>query len=202
MRRVHRQRRQDREYVGIEIFLKLGPLLAGQFAGLKHKDALLGHFGLQFAPLVQLGGDQTQRGGLNLGNLLGWGHSVLAGLGHARAHLLAQARIAHHVELIEIARRDRQEPETLQQRMGRVVGLVQNTLVELKPGKLPVQKSLRRRHKLSDCALLPIRHRSPLLRRPAFSPRPHCLRRLHPNLQAPRGQVPAPAPFRPCSLPR
>ena len=49
------------------------------------------------------------------------------------AHLAAQARDADHEELVEIAGRDRQEAQLLEQRMVAVGRLFQDAAVELQP---------------------------------------------------------------------
>ena len=58
---------------------------------------------------------------------------------HASAQLLLEPANALHEELIEVGADDGQELEPLQQRVSRVLGLVQHTAVELQPGELTVQ---------------------------------------------------------------
>jgi hypothetical protein len=85
-------------------------------------------------------GDQLERQFLNLLDLHGRCEPLLAGLGHACADLLPQAGIADHLELIEIARRDRQEAEAFEQRVVRIGRLFEHAPIEFQPGKLPVQE--------------------------------------------------------------
>src|SRR5579859_2687426 len=65
--------------------------------------------------------------------------------------LAAQARHAHHVEFVEIVRRDRQEPQPLEQRVALVVGLFKHPFVERQPRKLAIDEpTLRGRFDLGD----------------------------------------------------
>ena len=50
----------------------------------------------------------------------------------------------HHVELVEIVRRDRQKAQPLEQRMARIVGLGEHPLVEGEPGQLAIDEAGRR----------------------------------------------------------
>ena len=56
-----------------------------------------------------------------------------------------EAGDAHHVELVEVGGRDRQEAQPLQQRMARVLRLLQHAPVEGEPGQLAVDEPLGRR---------------------------------------------------------
>ena len=55
----------------------------------------------------------------------------------------AQARHAHHVELVEVGGGDRQEAQALEQRMALVLGFLEHAPVELEPGQLAVEKAAR-----------------------------------------------------------
>ena len=61
----------------------------------------------------------------------------------AGADLAAQAGDAHHEELVEVVRRDRQEAELLEERMVAVRRLLEDAAVELEPGQLAVDEALR-----------------------------------------------------------
>ncbi len=57
---------------------------------------------------------------------------------------------AHHVELVEVRGRDRQEAQALEQRVAHVLRLLQHAAVELQPGQLAVveaRRTGRRRHR-------------------------------------------------------
>jgi hypothetical protein len=74
------------------------------------------------------------------------GHQLLLGVQpvgreilDAGAVLLEQRRQPHHEELVQVGRRDAEELDPLQQRVGGVPGLGQHALVELEPGQLAIQ---------------------------------------------------------------
>ena len=69
--------------------------------------------------------------------------SVRAFQRDAFAHLAGQPGDADHEELVEVAGRDRQEAHALQQRVMLVVRFLQHTPVELQPGKLAVDETVR-----------------------------------------------------------
>ncbi len=48
---------------------------------------------------------------------------------------------AHHEELVEVAGEDREEPRTLEQRLGVVLGELEHPLVELQPARLAVEEA-------------------------------------------------------------
>src|SRR4030095_16059193 len=58
------------------------------------------------------------------------------------AHLPLEAGDAHHIELIEVVRRDRQKAQPLEQRMRRVLGLAEHAFVEREPRQLAVDEAL------------------------------------------------------------
>jgi hypothetical protein len=60
----------------------------------------------------------------------------------AAERLFAQARHADHEELVEVRAEDRQELHPLQQGIGRVLGLLEHTRVELQPAQLAVDEVL------------------------------------------------------------
>ena len=57
----------------------------------------------------------------------------------------SKAGDAHHVELVEVGCRNRQEAQALEQRMALVLGLFQHARVEGKPRQLAIDQPLRRR---------------------------------------------------------
>ncbi len=72
--------------------------------------------------------------------LLGRGQAVLARRHDAGEDMAFEAGDAHHVEFVEVVRRDRQKAQPLQQGMPCILGLAQNSFVERKPGKLSVDE--------------------------------------------------------------
>jgi hypothetical protein len=83
--------------------------------------------------------------------LLGRRKPVRALLDDALAHLILQAGDAHHEELVEVIGRDRQEAQLLQHRMALVFSLFEHAPVEMQPGELAVDESLRTGGKLVQC---------------------------------------------------
>jgi len=67
------------------------------------------------------------------------GKAVRADLGDAAAHLLTQAGDAHGIEFVEVAGRDRDEAQPLEQRMA--LGLLEDAGVELQPAELAVEET-------------------------------------------------------------
>ena len=61
----------------------------------------------------------------------------------ALANLAGKAGDADHEKLVEVGRRDRQEPHTFEQRMIRVLRFFEDTAVELKPGEFPIDETVR-----------------------------------------------------------
>ena len=60
--------------------------------------------------------------------------------------LTAQAGDPHHVKLVEIVRRNGQEPDALEQRMAGVGRFLQNPVIESQPRQLAVYETLRAFH--------------------------------------------------------
>ena len=63
------------------------------------------------------------------------------GVSMPATHLAAQAGHPHHVELVEVGGRDRQEAQPLEQRMALVLGFLQHSAVEMEPGQFAVEKA-------------------------------------------------------------
>ena len=61
----------------------------------------------------------------------------------AGVHLVVQAGHAHHEELVEVGRVDREELHALEQRRALVLGQLEHALVELEPGQLAVRRRAR-----------------------------------------------------------
>jgi hypothetical protein len=79
--------------------------------------------------LNQLCGDLGDRG-----QLLLRGQSVVARYRNAARRQFLEGGDPHHVELVEVAVGNRQEPHPLEQRMGRIACLLEDTFVEGEPG--------------------------------------------------------------------
>ena len=143
-------RRQDREDVRHEQALQ--PAALARRAGPSARRCGCrpsASFVLEVAPAGLLVGDEAGGEAVDGAQLLGRRQAVLRQRLHAGRDLAVDAGDAHHVELVEVGGRDRQEAQALQQRMALVLRLLEHAAVELQPGQLAVVeaiRALRRRH--------------------------------------------------------
>ncbi len=142
VRRVHRQRGEDREDLLPEQRVQPRLLLLGQLRPADHLDALgrevrqhllLERGGMAGHQLARPGPDEVQ----HLARLEAGGTA----LGHAGGDPALEAGHPDHEELVEVAREDRQELGALQQRDPRVLGQFQDPLVEREPAALTVEEA-------------------------------------------------------------
>ena len=133
MRRIDGERRQQRKDVGEKILFEPGPLRLADVGAVDQHDAGLGKRGAQLEPLRLLVLDQHQDGFRDAGELLARGQAFGAHGRDAGTHLRAQAGDAHHEELVEIVRRDRQEFQPFEQRMAAIGGFLEDAAVEIEP---------------------------------------------------------------------
>ena len=120
MRRIDRQRRQQRKDVAQEMILDPAPLGLGDIAAVDQHDAVLGqHRRADRARSPAGRWPSFETASLMQHQLLGRRQAVGAALGDALAHLRLDAGDADHEEFIKVVGRNRQEPHPLQQRDGR-----------------------------------------------------------------------------------
>ena len=144
MRRVHRQRRHQREDVFLVVVLDQRPLVGGQLVERHDTDLLPTQVGQQFhvdLPLLpaELGNDDAA-----LVELLAGRPAIDAELVDAGADLLLQAADALHEELVHVAGGDGEELDPFEQDGALVAGFVENAEVELQPGQFAVEVKLGR----------------------------------------------------------
>ena len=144
VRRIERQRRQNRKQILHETLFEPGAVARFEISRFDDCDPGLGKLGAQRHPGHLLRFHQRTGTLPDRIQLLHRGQPVLAQRLDAGEALALEAGNAHHVELIEIARRDRQKAQPLQQGMAHILGLRQNALVERQPGQLAVDKARRR----------------------------------------------------------
>ena len=144
MGRIHRQRGQHRKDVGHEAPFEPGAVAGFEIGRLDHRDAGLGELAAQRQPGHLLGFHQGPGALVDRLELLRRGEAVLAQRLDAGEVLAFEPGHPDHVEFVEVARRDRQEAQPLQQRMARIVGLGQHPLVEGEPRQLAVDEARRR----------------------------------------------------------
>ena len=139
VRRVHRERRHQREDVVEVVGLRRRALLLRQLRPEGEHDALLAQALAQLAKGVA----QLRRQLLDhrdaLGDLLLRGAPVHGQVVQAGADLLLEPADPLHEELVEVRVRDRQELDALEQRRARITRLVQDPAIEGEPGQLAVQ---------------------------------------------------------------
>ena len=141
MRRVDGERREDGEDVGVEMVLQPGHVIAAEVVGIDEQDAGHGEVAPQLAPPPLLLGGEVGHALADLDQLLRRRQAVLGRFRHALADFLAQTSDAHHEELIEVGRGNRQEAQLLEERMVAVRGLLEDPAVELQPGQLTVDEA-------------------------------------------------------------
>ena len=142
MRRIDRERRQNREDVLQEVVLEPGAIGLLQAVGFDQHDVRGLELFAQFAPARLLVAGEAGNRLANPNKLLARRQPIRALVGDPGAHLSLEARDPHHEEFIEVVGRDRKEPDLLEQRMLGVFSLFQNAAIEMQPGQLPVDESL------------------------------------------------------------
>ena len=140
VRRVDRQRREDREDLLGEVVGQPQLVGAGQVGPGDDADAVLGQLRAQV--VQERAGVLLDQFLVALGDvveLLARGQPVRAA--HRQAGLVAalQAGDPDHVELVQVGREDREELGPLQQRLRRVLGQREHAGVEVQPGQLAVE---------------------------------------------------------------
>ena len=144
MRRIDRQRRQDRKDPFHEAGLEPGAILVVERVDAEHVDADRAQAGAELLPDALLVGEQGAGALRHRGELLRRRAAVGRALGERLAHLADQAGDPHRIELVEIAGADGQEADPLEQRIALVVGFLDHALVEIEPGELAVDEAVRR----------------------------------------------------------
>ena len=133
VRRVDRQRRQQREDVVEEMVLDPAPLGLGDVAAVDQDDADFGQRGAQIAPDRLLVAGELRDRLVDQDQLLGRGRAVGAAFGDAFADLRLDAGDADHEELIKVIGGNRQEPDPLQRGMPGVDQFLQHPAIEMQP---------------------------------------------------------------------
>jgi hypothetical protein len=137
------ERRQHREQPLHEPGFQPGPVRLGQLLGLGHADLRLGQAVTQIEPGARLRRHQAAGAGFHVGQLLGRRAPVRRRGAHAGLRLTHQPGHADRPEFVEVRRADRQEALPLQQRVARVLGLLQHPMIEVEPGQLAIDEAVR-----------------------------------------------------------
>ena len=145
VRRIDRQRRQQREDVAEEVILEPAALRLAEVVAVDEHDASLRQAGAQIAPDRLLVGCERRNRLVDEQELLGRRHAVRATLGDAFADLCLDTGHADHEELIKVIGGNRQEPHPFQQGMAGIDQFLEHPTVEMQPGQLPIDEPLRTR---------------------------------------------------------
>ncbi len=138
MRRIDRDRRQQRIHFALEVTLRIGARFFLQFCPLQQPDSVLAQ--LRHQPVIParvLCIDKAMNLGRQRVQRLVRPQPVVPRLPESVLNPLHQPGLADFDILVEIAARDGKEFHALQQRIGGIVRLFQNSPVELHPGFIP-----------------------------------------------------------------
>jgi len=141
VRRIERERRQNRKNLFAELRVEPGAIRIRQFLRFQNRNPGIAQFDTQGRPHFLLVADQIRRQLVDPDDLLGRRQAVFAGRSDFRRDHAFQAGDPHHVEFIEVRRRNRHKPKPLQQGMARVLGLFEHPPIEGEPGQFPVDKA-------------------------------------------------------------
>ncbi len=134
VRRVQRQRRQDRKNLLAELCVQPSAIALGELFALHYHDAGCPQFAAQVRPQVLLIDDELARRLIDARKLLRRGQPIVARCRDPGADHALQAGHADHIELVQVGGGDGKKPQALQQRMPRILGFFQNAAVERQPG--------------------------------------------------------------------
>ena len=141
MRRIDRQRRQQREDVVEEMVLDPVPLGLADIAAVDQHDAHLGQDAAQIAPDRLLVDGELRDGLVDEDELLGGCQAVRTALGNALPHLGLDTGDADHEEFIKVIGGNRQKSHPLERGVAGIDRLLQHPAVEMQPGKLAIDEA-------------------------------------------------------------
>ena len=154
MRRIDRERRQQRENVVKEMVLDPGPLGFGDVATVDQNDADLRQDSAQIAPDRLLIDGEPRNRLVDQDKLFGGRQTVGAALRDALPDLGLDAGDPDHEELVKVIGRNRQKPDPLERGMAGIDRFLEHPAVEMQPGQLAVDEALRARpHRRADLDL-------------------------------------------------
>src|SRR5258707_11872985 len=148
MRGIDAERGEQRENLPKEMVFEPGLLFFRHVRPFDQHDALLGQHLPQLAPALLLIACQHADGLSDAGKLFRRGEPIRALDRNAGALLALEAGNADHEEFIEVIGGNRQKPNTLEQGMGVVCRLLEYSAVELEPGQLAIDETLRAREEV------------------------------------------------------
>ena len=143
MRRIDGDGGQQRIDFALEVVLGKGAGFVVELVPLQQADALLAQFGEQvLVPAVVLGVDKGVDFGGEDGQRLVGAQAVVARLAVAVFNALHEAGLADFDVFVEVGAGDGEELDPLEQRIGGVFGLFEDTAIELHPGVVASVKEL------------------------------------------------------------
>ena len=140
---IDRDRRQHRKEMREKMLLEPRTLGLRELVGAQHVNAGLGQQRFERDPVLLLLGGKLGDGAVDAVELLDRGQSIHAWGFDVGEHLPAEARDPHHVELVEVRGRDREEAQALEQRVALVLGFLEHAPVEVEPGQFAVKEPAR-----------------------------------------------------------
>ena len=143
MRRIDGKRSEQGKNLSKEIILEPGLFLLRHLRPVDQHDALLGQGLPKLPPALLLIPCQHAHGFSDAGKLFGGRQSVGAFDGNSSPQLALEAGHADHEKLVEVIGGNREEPDPLKQGMGVIGGFFEHPAVEMQPGQLSIDKTLR-----------------------------------------------------------
>ncbi len=141
VRGIDGERRQYRKDLGHELLFEPSPVARQQVLRADDGDTGGAELGAQRAPRHLLVAHQLTGPSVDRRELLRRRQAILARRGDLGEDVALETGDADHVEFIEVARRNRQESQPLEQGMPCIVGLAQNPLVEGEPREFAVDEA-------------------------------------------------------------
>jgi len=139
---LHRQRRQDRQHLGREIFRQKLTLLRRPPLSAHEMEIVRGEFLEHLGDTGRLLGQHLPHLPADERELLRGCQSAGVALAHARGLLLLQTRHADHEELVQVRADNRKELEPLAQRQSIGPALLQDPVVELEPAQFAIDEEI------------------------------------------------------------
>ena len=143
MRRVDRERRQQREDIVQEMVFDPASFGFGDIPPIDQNDTHIGENAAQIAPDRLLVVGQCRNRFVDQHKLLGRSEAVGTALGNALAHLGLDAGDPNHEEFIKVIGGNGEKPNPLERRMTRIDRFLQHPAVEMEPGKLAIDEPFR-----------------------------------------------------------
>ncbi len=139
VRRVDGERREHREDLLAEELVQALLLARLELVPVDERDALRGERGLHVVgEHARVPRHEVVRALADRVEHLAGRQARRRGDRDARRHAALEARDAHHEELVQVGREDREEPDALQERLARVLRELEHALVECEPAQLAV----------------------------------------------------------------